>query len=215
VGLRSWKLALSLTRESDLPEERLTVSPPLLRQEVFRLEPSSGGHILIYILNHAYAEEIRVWHRANPGTELHCFYDRPGAPEAERVHRNLTFHRLDGAKFLTMMASCRAVVCTAGFESVCEAAWLGKPLLVVPVENHAEQRLNALEVARAGFGIADRIFNLDRLQELPPRLDNSRFRAWVGQADRILEQVISVTGAARLAQNLVTKAGPGIITRAG
>ncbi len=190
VGCRSWKLALSLTPEADLPEQHLTVSPPLLRQQLFRLESTPGRYVLIYILNHAYAEEITDWQRANPEAELHCFYDRPGAPEAEEVQPNLTFHRLNGDKFLTLMAGCRAVVCTAGFESVCEAAWLGKPLFVVPVENHAEQRLNALEVVRAGFGIADRAFNLDRLRELPPRLDNRRFRAWVAQADRILERAL-------------------------
>jgi hypothetical protein len=46
-----------------------------------------------------------------------------------------------------MMAECRHVVCTAGFESVSEAAWLGKPLFLVPVENHVEQQVNALDAA--------------------------------------------------------------------
>jgi len=45
----------------------------------------------------------------------------------------LTFHRLDGEKFLRMMGECKYVACTAGFESVSEAAWLGKPLFLVPV----------------------------------------------------------------------------------
>ena len=56
-----------------------------------------------------------------------------GRAEEQRNAR-LTFHKLHGEKFLRLMASSRGVACTAGFESVSEAAYLGKPLLMVPVE---------------------------------------------------------------------------------
>ncbi len=42
VGARSWKLALSLTPEADLPDRRLLVSPPILRPELFELTPTRG-----------------------------------------------------------------------------------------------------------------------------------------------------------------------------
>jgi uncharacterized protein (TIGR00661 family) len=196
VGARSWKLALSLSPAGDLPARRLVVAPPLLRPELFELTPSRGDYVLVYLVNHGYSEEIQAWHRAHPEVRLHCFYDRPDAPPVEVVDGSLTFHRLDGKKFLQMMAGCRAVVSTAGFESVCEAAWLGKPLLVVPVQNHAEQMLNALDVVQAGFGITDSSFRLDRLDELPDRLDTSSFRDWVSRGDRLLEQVLAQASAA-------------------
>ena len=72
-----------------------------------------------------------------------------------------------------MMAECKYVACTAGFESLAEAAWLGKPLFLVPVENHIEQQINAVDATRMGIGVADTSFNLDRLAELPERLDNA------------------------------------------
>ena len=75
------------------------------------------------------------------------------------------------------MAECRHVVCTAGFESVCEAAWLGKPLFLVPVENHVEQQVNAIDAQQFGIAIAEKSFNLDRLAELPGRLPTEKFRA--------------------------------------
>jgi len=188
VGARSWKLALSLTPAEDLPARQLLVGPPLLRPELFDITPTRGEYVLVYLVNHGYSGEIRAWHQLHPEVALHCFYDRPGAPPEEVVDRTLTFHRLDGKKFLQLMAGCRAMVSTAGFEAVCEAAWLGKPVLVVPVQNHAEQMLNAMDVVATGLGISDRMFRLDRLAELPERLDNTEFRAWAGRSDEVLER---------------------------
>src|ERR1017187_6852451 len=88
------------------------------------------------------------------------------------------------------MAECKFVACTAGFESVSEAAYLGKPLFLVPVENHVEQQINAIDATRIGFGVTDQSFNLDRLSELPDRLNNEKFRAWLNRADSVLLQTL-------------------------
>ncbi len=183
MGARATKLALSLYEAPALPERGLFVCPPILREQATLLEPTTDGRfVLVYLLTHGYADQIIKWSDTHPHTRLHCFYDKPGAPP-EQVHSPaLTFHRLDGEKFLRMMADCRQVVSTAGFELVGEALWLGKPLLVVPVENHPEQQLNALEVQRLGIGIAERRFNLDRLAELPERLPHASFHTWVAGA---------------------------------
>jgi uncharacterized protein (TIGR00661 family) len=141
-------------------------------------------------LNHGYAEQILEWHKKNPQTALHCFYDKPGAPAESRQDDTLTFHRLDGEKFLRMMADCKYVACTAGFESLAEAAYLGKPLFLVPVENHVEQQVNAIDALKAGIGVADKSFNLDRLAELPNRLDNGKYLAWLGRAESIFLETL-------------------------
>jgi uncharacterized protein (TIGR00661 family) len=180
LGARATKLALSLYAAPDLPGKKIIVGPPILRKQLFQLTANPNGDFaLVYLLNHGYAEQIIAWSAKNPQTKLHCFYDKPDAP-AEFAHSaSLTFHRLDGEKFLTMMAECRHVVCTAGFESVSEAAWLGKPLFLVPVENHVEQQVNALDAEQFGLGLAEKSFNLDRLAELPDRLPTEKFRNWV------------------------------------
>jgi uncharacterized protein (TIGR00661 family) len=191
VGAASTRLALSLYEAPDLPEQNLFVSPPILRRQLFELQPNPGGNfVLIYLLNHGYAGQIINWHKRNPRTVLHCFYDKPDAPPEFHHDDTLTFHRLNGEKFLRMMAGCKCVACTAGFESLGEAAWLGKPLFLVPVENHIEQQINAIDATRIGLGIADTSFNLDRLAELPERLDNSKYRAWLNRADSLLLQTL-------------------------
>lgn len=191
LGARATKLALSLYEAPDLPARRIVVGPPILRRQLFGLQPSVNGNFtLIYLLNHGYADQIIRWSDAHPQTRLHCFYDKPDAPAEFQHSSALTFHKLDGEKFLKMMADCRNVVCTAGFESVSEAAWLGKPLFLVPVENHVEQQVNAIDAQQFGIGLADRTFNLDRLAELPDRLPTEKFRAWMDAAPKKLFQAL-------------------------
>lgn len=187
VGAASKRFALSLYEAPDIPAKDLVVAPPILRRQLFELQPNANGNfVLVYLLNHGYAEQIIDWHKKNPGTVLHCFYDKPGAAAETPYDDTLTFHRLDGEKFLRLMAESKYVACTAGFESLAEAAWLGKPLFLVPVEGHIEQQINAIDAMRAGIGVADVSFNLDRLSELPERLDNRAYRAWLSRADSLL-----------------------------
>ncbi len=187
LGARATKLALSLYAAPDMPGKGIIVGPPILRKQLFALASNpDGDFVLVYLLNHGYAEQIIAWSATHPQTKLHCFYDKPGAPAEYQHSPSLTFHRLDGEKFLAMMAECRHVVCTAGFESVSEAAWLGKPLFLVPVENHVEQQVNALDAEQFGIGLAAKNFNLDRLAELPDRLPVEKFRAWVSCAPQKL-----------------------------
>jgi len=200
VGFRSTKLALSFRPgdESATPGRDVVVAPPLLRRRALRLQPTDGDYVLIYVATHGYAESVRAWHAANPATPLRCFYDRPGAPKVERVDDTLSFYALDGELFLDMMAGCRAVMCTAGFESVCEAAFLGKPVLMVPLEGHDEQALNALDGERAGVAIASKDFDLNALARLPARMSQEGFRAWCLEADvRLLDLVERVAGEGR------------------
>ncbi|HWD91212.1 MAG TPA: glycosyltransferase family protein [Verrucomicrobiae bacterium] len=194
TGARSSRMALSFYQAADLPERKFFVSPPILRRQLFELHPDfSGGHLLIYLLNHGYAEEIIKWHKQNPTVPIHCFYDKPGAPEENKYDVNLTFHRIHGEKFLQMMATARGVACTAGFESVSEGAYLGKPLLLNPVENHLEQYLNACDAEHTGLGLRDSGFHLSRLLEKPKGETTATFRAWVNQAEAIAMRVVEST----------------------
>ena len=59
----------------------------------------------------------------------------------EEVDNTLSFYQLDDVEFLRQMAGCKAYASTAGFESVCEAMYLG-PILMVPA--HIEQDCNAI-----------------------------------------------------------------------
>jgi uncharacterized protein (TIGR00661 family) len=191
TGIGSTKLALSFYPAASLPGQQLYVCPPLLRSGVFCLKPDARGRFLLaYVLNQGYTEEIVRWHAKFPAVELHCFCEKPKIEPVWRYDSTLWFHKLDGTKFLQMMAESRGVACTAGFESVNEAAWLGKPLLVVPVGNHIEQYLNALDAEKAGLAVSGATFDLTPLLTQPIRNAHGWYRDWVGSASQVLLTVL-------------------------
>jgi uncharacterized protein (TIGR00661 family) len=196
TGANASRLALSFYPGEDLPERRIFVCPPILRRQLFELRPDPlGQYILVYLLNHGYETEIEAWHRQHPEVPIHCFYDKPGAPPEERRTANLTFHALHGEKYLRLMAGCLGVVCTAGFESISEAAYLGKRLLMVPVQNHPEQTVNALDAQLAGLGVYDKGFHLSRLLEPMNAKASAGFKQWVDQAGAVAVRAAEVTAA--------------------
>ncbi len=190
------RLALSFTPLPDLPEERIRVVPPLLREGVMDAEPRRGDHILAYVLNPGYAEELDRWHGDHPGVTLDCFWDRTDVPAAVSPRRGLTFHRLSDGTFLELLATCRGYTSTAGFESVCEAAYLGKPVMVVPTHNHLEQRCNALDAERAGIATWREDFDLTdfvtRMDSFDPA-SREGFRTWVREAREVFLPLLEDT----------------------
>jgi uncharacterized protein (TIGR00661 family) len=178
-------LALSFYPLKDFYRDRLAVVPPLLRSELFEQEVTDEGYILGYMLNPGYADEVRAWHRKHPEVRLHLFWDKRDAPETLEAAPGLTFHRIDDRKFLEMMAGCSGYATTAGFESVCEAMWLGKPALLVPA--HIEQEINAQDAAGIGAGIASPDFDLSQLVDFIPRYgaDTAAFREWVARGEEL------------------------------
>ena len=178
------RLALSFYDAPDRPGVR--VVPPLLRERVFALaDRPSDGSVLVYLMEPARAPQLAAWSDRHPDVRVHVFSAvRPHAHSA-----SLTFHALSGTAFLERMAVARGVVCTAGFETVSEAMWLGKPALMVPTPGHYEQRCNAADAAAHGAGVVSETLDLDPLME---HLDHAgpdaepstaRFRQWVARAE--------------------------------
>lgn len=131
------KLALSFRKMREVPAGGIVVVPPLLRKEVLEMTPTKGDYLHGYLLNSGFSEEIRSWHKAHPSIELHIFWDKKEALPEVKVDSRLSFHQLNDTLFVRYMAGAKAYATTAGFESVCEAMYLGKPVLMVPT--HIEQ----------------------------------------------------------------------------
>lgn len=187
--LTSWgakrRLALSFRKMRAVPERRITVVPPLLRDEVRRAVPQKGDHLLGYILNSGFASEIEQWHSRFPKVRMHLFWDKKDAPACLEKAEGLFFHRLNDRTFIELMSSAKAYATTAGFESVCEAMYLGKPVLMVPT--HIEQSCNAFDAMLSGAGITFDRFDLDRLLELSEKEKPlSDFRFWADQAEWLI-----------------------------
>lgn len=176
-------LALSFDKQADEPRQRLRIVPPLLRQEVTKLKPTNEDFLLAYVTQPGLKAELLKAHQQHPEIRMDGFHAGTNVPD-EIVDETLTYHAIDGKRFLEFMARCKAIVTTAGFESVCEAAYLGKPALMIPQPNHYEQACNAIDGQRAGVGIAADGFDLDQLLVYLPQHTpevSERFRVWHAQ----------------------------------
>jgi uncharacterized protein (TIGR00661 family) len=166
----------------------LIIVPPLLRSETKRIAPTLGDYIHGYMVNDGYSAEVIKWHKQHPDVPLYFFWDKKNVDKETIIDENLTFHTLDDQLFLEKMAASKAYVSTAGFESICEAMYLGKPIMMVPVAGHYEQACNAEDAKLSGAGISAATFDLNLLLiYLPTHKDISvTFRGWADMAEMLI-----------------------------
>ena len=184
-------LALSFTKEIDVPNRNLFVCPPLIRADVKKLIPKKEDFILSYMLNPGCFDEIKVWATAHPEQKIEAFWDKKGETTVKAFGPNLNFYPISGQKFLDLLQDCSTYISTGGFESICEAAYLQKNILMVPTKNHYEQLCNAHDAVRAKLVVTDSFFNIDlalasqkNRSEEPGRL----FKDWVdNESNKILD----------------------------
>ena len=169
----------------DLPEQKLRVVPPLLRKEVLETTPVKGDYIHGYMLNSGFADDVISWHKKHPEVKLKFFWDKDTDKAVTAIDDTLSFHTLDDAEFLRQMAGCKAYASTAGFESICEAMYLEKPVLMVP--SHIEQECNAFDAMKSGAGISADRFDLGLLLEFTKGFrPDHEFREWVKSSESII-----------------------------
>jgi len=182
---RSVRIALSFTRAADAPGRNLFICPPLIRTAIKRQIPTDDGFLLIYLLNAGYGRDIISWGREHADVKIEAFWNKP-EQETSRFGDNLIFHHLSGDKFIDRLAHCRAFMATAGFDSIAEAAYLQKDILMVPTEHHFEQRCNAVDAVRAGIATTTDSFNPSRLWDQTKTHSSSglaAFKQWVDDYD--------------------------------
>lgn len=206
-------LGLSFRPMDDDTRRHIRVVPPLLRRDALSGSVSDEGFVLGYMVNNGFAAELRQWCAGHPQWSVHLFWDRFGAPQTLPAEGGLVFHRLDDAEFLDRMHRCRGYVTTAGFESVCEAMYLGKPMMLIPA--HIEQRINAADAAAAGAGIVAGRFDLGRFTDYlghrhPPV---AGFREWVDSAEERFIRLL--VPALKAGPQPIPKAGPQPIPKTG
>ncbi|MCG3127115.1 MAG: hypothetical protein CHACPFDD_01973 [Phycisphaerae bacterium] len=175
---------------------------PLLRDEVCRTAAREGDHLLVYLNKgmHQFTPRIEGVLRGAPHPVV--LY----GTERRDVSGNISFRPASNLPFVEDLASCRAVISTAGNQLVGEAIHFGKPLLVMP-EACVEQRLNAAAVARMGIGVSCSLRGLTpaRLVDFLSRRDEfvrcmQRFRRdGRREAVEALQTAIQALGAGRCA----------------
>ncbi len=129
----------------ELRNQRTFLFPPILRREVLKLESSNEGHILVYVTSgfDTLLAQLDSFQR-----ERFLVYGYDKDEQAGVV----TFRPFSKDGFLEDLASCKAVIATAGFTLISEAIHLKKPYLALPMQGQFEQQLNGYQLEQLGYG---------------------------------------------------------------
>jgi uncharacterized protein (TIGR00661 family) len=141
---------------------------PLLGAQVQKFAPSPGEHLLVYFNQGSSQLSERMLDALGSLDGEVRLYGLGRVGERGR----LRFRAPSREGFLEDLASCRAVLSTAGNQLMGEAMAYAKPVLVV-AEETVEQRLNAREIVRMGIGES----------LLPAQLDRRSVQAFLSRAD--------------------------------
>jgi uncharacterized protein (TIGR00661 family) len=172
--------------------------PPLLREEVHRVQPEAGAFVLVYLNRGRRQLTPRVEAALQgAGVDIRLY----GSDRLGREGR-IEFRPLGNQAFLRDLATCRAVISTAGNQLVGEALHYGKSMLVMP-ERTVEQRLNARAVESLGVGRATRMETLTAdeirafLEAAPEMAERARARDGRDEAVDLLTRWVRELGTAR------------------
>ena len=117
----------------------------LLRPEIVQSRASDNGHIVAYLRRKTCNAVLATLQQLGRPVHVYGLGELP--PQG-----NIQFYKIDEQGFIADLASCHAVVCTAGNQLVGEALYLGKPVLAMPESNNFEQFINAWFLRDSGAG---------------------------------------------------------------
>jgi len=124
---------------------RTFLFPPILREEVLARQPVSQDHILVYLTS-GFASFIEILKAFSSVRFIVYGSGREGRED------NLQHKRPSQDGFLGDLATCRAVMATAGFTLISEALHMRKPYLALPMIGQFEQEINAHFLSQLGYG---------------------------------------------------------------
>ena len=141
--------------EAPLKTKRAVIVPPVVRQAVETLKPTQGEHILYYAGTYMTMEKLLNIFKAFPHQKFIIY-----SFDNNFVQENCVFRKIATDGFLDDLASCRAVIATAGFSLLSECMYLRKNMLLLPQHGQYEQMLNAHYAQK--LGLASSTMSLDK-----------------------------------------------------
>ena len=152
--------------------KKTIVVPPVVRDAVLQFEPNnSGDHIIVYSTDTGKKRRRQLIDMFSKFPDQH--FMMYGFRKDMRIN-NVTLKPVSKEGFLADLASCRGILATGGFSLLSECLYLKKPMLLVPVRNQFEQRLNAHFMHQMGLGMAAEKLTEDSIREFLTWLEKPR-----------------------------------------
>lgn len=122
---------------------------PIIRQGIRQLQPTDEGHYTVYLPS--YDDKALVEHLSHfTEVQWQVFSKHNKEPFS---FKNVHIQPIQNEAFIKSMASSTGVLCGAGFEGPAEALYLGKKLMVIPMQAQYEQQCNAAAAAQIGVPV--------------------------------------------------------------
>ncbi len=125
------------------------VYTPIIRSDIRLLKRTVKDHYTVYLPAYSDEKIIEVLSKIK-GVKWKVF-----SKEAQIYYqkKNVYVKPINGKKFEKSLASCKGVLCGAGFETPAEAIFLKKKLMVIPMKNQYEQHFNATALSDLGVPV--------------------------------------------------------------
>ncbi|MCY7420518.1 MAG: glycosyl transferase [Chitinophagaceae bacterium] len=122
---------------------------PVIRKQVREMPVTNEGHYTVYLP--AYSDEriIKVL-AACKDVKWQVFSKHN---KIKISSKNIEICPINNDDFIASMASCKGVLCGAGFETPAEALFFKKKLLVIPMKGQYEQQCNAAALQEMGIPV--------------------------------------------------------------
>ena len=140
------------------------IYPPIIREEILKLEPKDGDHIIVYQTSRESEKLVgRLKALKNEKFIVYGF-------DKDETDGNLSFKHFNEDEFYDDLASAKAVICNGGFTFISEAIHLKKPIYSVPAIGNFEQTLNGFYVQKLGYGEYHEVMSAKRVSNFLKRL---------------------------------------------
>ena len=128
------------------PRKNAVIYPPIIREDILKLEPKEGNHIIVYQTSKESVKLVRRLRAIKDEQFIVYGFNK------NETDGNLTYKKFNEDEFYDDLASSKAVICNGGFTFISEAIHLKKPIYSVPAIGNFEQTLNGFYVQKLGYG---------------------------------------------------------------
>jgi uncharacterized protein (TIGR00661 family) len=125
------------------------VYTPIIRTAIRLLKKTEGNYYTVYLPAYSDEKIIEVLSKIKDvkwkvfSKHTNSYYQK----------KNVYIKPINSEKFEKSLASCKGIICGAGFETPAEAIFLKKKLLVIPMKNQYEQHFNAVALKELGVPV--------------------------------------------------------------
>jgi uncharacterized protein (TIGR00661 family) len=154
---------------------------PILRTNLQEIEPKNLGHYTVYLSNWNDGTLNQLFKKINHKFEIFTNIKRPYRSQ------NCFFKPIDKSSFDESLRTSTGVITAAGFQTCSEALWMGKDLIVIPINNQYEQRCNVESLKRLNVKIGD----LKNIECLINMGYTQNLNWWKEPTDEIVDEILN------------------------